>query len=206
MNTTRFRRPLVKADLERMNLPEEHWFARIDLVSDSLRSVVARYVHNLSQHMIQGCGLYVFGPPGVGKTTIASIVAKEARSLGLTVLFVRAWELRELIRSRVDFDDDTTMLGRARAVDLLILDDLREEDAGEKFFPLSEIVALIKDRRARRRVTIVTSPVSPQIMAKGTAWRSFELAIEGSLVRVGVEGINYLALRRHELEQAVLGK
>jgi DNA replication protein DnaC len=188
-----------------MNLPEEHWYARVDQLSDASRPVVERYVLSLDRRLARADGLYVYGPTGVGKTTLVSVLAKEARAHGYTVLFVRVWELRELIRSRVDFDDETTMVGRARDVDFLVLDDLREDDSREKFFTLSEITALVKDRRERRRVTLVTSSVGPRELAE-KPWRVFREVTEGVLVRFGLEGPNYLALRRPEQEQAVLGK
>jgi len=199
-----FRRPLVKADLTRMNLSEEHWFARFDQVPESVRPVMERYLRNLNERLARADGLYLYGAPGVGKTTVAAVVAKEARAHGFTVYFTRVWELREMIRSRIDFDDETTILGRAREVNLLVLDDLRDEDAREKFFPLSEITALLRDRRERRRVTVITSSVTPEVL-DSAVWAAFSNALDGSLVRVEVEGPDLRDLQRMAQEKEVLG-
>lgn len=201
MNPAEFRRKLERVDLVRMNLPEDLWYSKVDGVLESVRPAIARYLWKVPQMVQDGIGLLIHGPEGTGKSAIASLVAKEARSGGYTVLFVRVWELREMLRSRMDFDDDTTMIGRAREVDVLVLDDLRESDATEKFFGLSEIEALISLRGAKRRVTVVTTRLS-----KGS--RALERVLDAGqscLVPFPLKGPNLHEQRQQELKRVVFG-
>jgi DNA replication protein DnaC len=201
-----FHRKLVKADLERMNLPQEHWFARFDQIAEPMQPVVERYIRNIHTRVSNSDGLYIYGPSGVGKTTLAAVIAKEARAHGFTVYFARVWELREMIRARIDFDEETTMVGRARGVDVLVLDDLRVEDATEKFFSVADIAALVKDRREHKHVTLVTSTMTAKTLGELAAWAPFRSALVGALVLLPLEGENHLTRRALEKAREVLGK
>lgn len=201
-DTAQFRRKLVRTDMERMNLPEEYWFVKVDGVPGSVRSKVRRYMTRFDRMYAVSAGLLLLGPEGVGKTTISAVIAKEARCRGYTVLFIRLWELREMIRARIGYNDDLTISQRVREVDVLVLDDLREEDASEKFFTLAEIVELIKYRRGRCKITIVTSQVASMI---ASALKPFVVAMQGILVPFVVDGPNLYESRHEELSRAVLG-
>lgn len=203
-DTTQFRRKLVKWDLERMNLPEEYWTVKVNGVAESVRSTVARYLTNIDDMMARGAGLLIMGPRGVGKTAIAGIIAKEARSRGYTVFYTRIWELREMLRSRIWFDDEGSISDRTREVAVLVLDDLREEDTTERFFPLSEIQELIRHRNSRHKITIVTTRLGV-VKFRSQVLESFMAAIQGVLVVVQVAGPNFYERKQNELERAVFG-
>ena len=115
-----FRRPLGIPDFERMNLPQAYWRAKVQNVAEEVRPLVARYLLKMDQMVENGVGMIVLGEPGVGKTGIAALVAKEARSRGYVVMFTSVWELRELIRAKVRFDDELSMMQRAADVPVLI--------------------------------------------------------------------------------------
>ena len=189
IGTAQFRRKLGRVDLERMNLPEDLWLAKVET-----------YLRNVDEAMANGAGLVVHGSKGVGKTAIASLIAKEARSRGYTALFVRLWELREMIRSRMQYDDDSSMAQRAREVEVLVLDDLRQEDAGEKFFTLSEINELVRYRASRRLVTIITTRLDKGVLT-GPPMNS----LLDVLLLFKVSGPNLHDSRKRALKEAVLG-
>lgn len=196
-----FRRALVKADLQRMNLPEEHWMAKVQFVSESVRPAVERYLTCIHERAGTGAGLLIHGAAGVGKTSIASLIAKEARSRGFTVLFVHIWELREMIRSKIPFSDEATMVDRAREVDVLVLDDLREEDAKEKFLPLSDLQALIRYRSSRRKLTILTTRIALRVLEAPPLSGFSEV-----LLHFPVMGPNLHREKKKALEEAVFGR
>lgn len=196
-----FRRYLVKDDLVRMNLPEEFWFAKVQRVSETVRSAVERYLRQINEAVSNGLGLMVCGPKGTGKTAVAALIAKEARSRGHTVLFCRIWELREMIRSRMSFDGDASMAERSRDVDVLILDDLRSEDAGEKFFTLSEITELVRYRASRHRVTIVTTRLDKQSLNQSPMSTFLDV-----LVLFPVIGPDMHDRRKQDLKRSVFGE
>lgn len=199
-----FRRKLDAEDLRRMNLPEEFWRTRVDQAPESVQEAVARYLRKIERMSQDGIGLFITGSRGVGKTALAAMVLKEARSRGFTAYFSSLWELREMIRSRIMFDDDTSMLGRCQEVDFLVLDGLREEDAQERWFGLKEIEELVRYRGNKRLVTIITTRFSFQDMASGP-FRSLLEAAQGHLVQFPVEGPNRHEKRQNDLRRAVFG-
>lgn len=194
------RRVLGRVDMERMNLPEDLWTAKIHQVSDGARKKVETYLRNVDRAVAKGAGLVIYGTTGTGKTAIAALIAKEARACGYTVLFARIWELREMIRSRIEFDVDYSVSERARTVDVLVLDDLRTEDSGEKFFSLSEINELVRYRSSRKRVTIVTTRLD-----KGTLTTSPQNLLLDILILFNVSGPNLHDEKKRALKDAVLG-
>jgi DNA replication protein DnaC len=204
MSTTTFRRKLDVGDLRRMNLPEEFWRARIAGVPESVRQAVARYMRKMDLVMAEGVGLFLRGSNGVGKSATACVIAKEARARGYTVYFTSFWELRELLRARVDFDDETSILGRCREVDLLILDDLRLEDADEKWFGPKDIEGLVAFRKMQRRATIITTRLSVRDMAS-TKLGGLVGASEGSAVDLDIDGPNLHEKRKQSLRRVVFG-
>ena len=188
-----------------MNLPEEFWRSRVDQAPEAVRPAVARYLKKVDEMSQNGIGLFITGGRGVGKTAIASMVLKEARSRGFTAYFSSLWELREMIRSRVMWDDDTSMIGRCQEVDFLVLDGLRGEDAQERWFGLKEIEELVRYRGNKRLVTLITTRFSFQDMAGGS-FRSLLEAAQGHLVQFPVEGPNRHEERQNDLRRAVFGE
>jgi DNA replication protein DnaC len=199
-NPAPFRRKLGRVDLERMNIPEDLWLAKVQNVSEDVREKVETYLRNIHVAVSGGAGLVIYGSKGVGKTAIATLIAKEARSRGHTALFCRIWELREMIRSRVQFDSDSSMSERARDVDVLVLDDLRAEDAGEKFFTLSEINELVRYRASRRCVTVITTRLD-----KGALTVPPMNVLLDVLLLFKVSGPDLHDEKKRALKEAVLG-
>jgi len=198
-----FRRKLDKADFSRMNLPEAYWRVRVQGVQDKVREPVVNYLRKIDEMVKLGAGLWISGPAGTGKTSIAALAAKEARSRGFTVYFTTIGELRECIRSRIGFDDTTSILGRCRNVDLLVLDELRSDDADDKFFGAKHIEELAAHRRAERRVSILTTRLDADKLDKH--FPGLRSASEGGMVWFPVNGRNLRQDRSKELRNAVFG-
>lgn len=152
------RRRLTEGDFERMNLPEEFWRAKVQRVSDKSKPLVFGYLKEIRSNVLRGSGLFLSGRPGVGKSSIAALVLKEARIHGFTGFFITVWELKEAIRSRLMFDATRTVLDRCRDVHVLVLDDLGKDDlkggfgSGERF-----LEGLLSYRGSRKRVTVITT-------------------------------------------------
>lgn len=214
-------RPLVKSDFERMRIPEEYWFVRVEKVIESSRAVVLRYLVHLrnyfdlqipSSEKPEFCySLYVHGEVGVGKTSIAVLAAKEARLAGLSVYFLSCFEFREAIRNKTVFEEDVTVLDRCRDVGLLILDafndsDLKDPYVGPKFFE-----ELLTYRRSRNKPTILTSRISfddgDGMYANALIHKSADLytCLLGRFHPVAVEGPNRRFGGTHQMNK-VLGK
>ena len=91
------RRRINKKDLLRINLGQAFWGARTDLIQEQeVRDIVLRYRKNIVEMAKTGSGLLLSGNPGVGKTSVAACVIKEAVSAGLSSYFVTHAELKEL--------------------------------------------------------------------------------------------------------------
>jgi len=204
MSTAMFKRKLDAEDLRRMNLPEEFWRTRVDQAPEAVRPAVARYLRRIDQMAQQGVGLFVTGKSGVGKSAIAALVVKEARSRGYTAYYTSFWELREMVRSKIMFDDETSMLGRCQRVDVLVLDGMREEDAQEKWFGLKEAAELVRYRGNKHLVTLITTQLGFKEL-KRFPFRSLLDASQGHLVQFPVEGPNRHEQRQNNLRRAVFG-
>jgi DNA replication protein DnaC len=186
-----------------MHIPEDYWRVKVQEVSESVRSIVERYLINIASMLEKNAGLVICGGIGVGKTSIAVLLMKEARAIGKTAYFTSVWELRESVRSRIPFDDESSVLDRCREVDLLVLDDLREEDLKDKFFGARDLEALIGNRGGNKRVTVITTPIgvrgleliAPMMMS----------ILMGYAVVFEVEGPNLREKKNKELMDSVLG-
>ena len=198
------RRALSPPDFERMNLPREFWRAKVHGVQEGLRPTVERYLLRIREMREKGIGLLVHGGPGVGKTSIAALVVKEARARGYTALFIGVWELRESMRSRVMFEEGTSIQDRCREVDVLVLDALSPEDSKETWVNEKFLEELVNYRRSYHRVTIITTRLSSKEL-KGLMASLFEATV-GALVPLAVVGENLKHRRHDELVQEVFGE
>lgn len=203
MTTMPFRRKLGPPDFLRMNLPETYWRVKIQGVAEEVRLPVTRYLLKLDEMVSRGAGLFLCGPSGVGKTAITALVAKEARARGFTVYFSTVWELRESIRTNIQFDGEVSLMERAQIVDVLILDDIRADDLDKGWFGRSEIEALAAYRTARRKVTIFTTQLpTKDLPAKLPALMA---AVEASVVTLPVVGPNLREAQKTDLRRAIFG-
>lgn len=199
----RLRRPLVPADFERMNLPREFWTAKVQNVPASVRDTITRYLVNTDVMLARGAGMLLTGPAGVGKSGIGALVCKEARSRGYTAYFIGAWELRESIRARLLFEDEVSVMDRCRQVDVLVLDGLRPEDAGERLFGMRDIEELVTMRGVRKLVTIVTTRMGAAELNRH--FPGFLESVQGCVVSLPVTGSDLRRDLNEELKRVVLG-
>lgn len=197
------RRVLDKPDFERMNLPEEFWRVKVQGVPEAVQQTVLRYLFRIEEMMDKGIGLLLIGEPGVGKTAIAALAAKEARARGYTVYFTGIWELRESVRSRISFEEETSIMDRCREVGLLVLDGLRLEDASELFVNDRTLEELVSFRRAAKRATIITTQMDMATIRSKMSKLSD--ALVGALVTIPVTGQNQRVRHHEEIVKEVFG-
>lgn len=192
------KRKLTKSDMEWMNIPPEHWRAVVAEVPESVRDAVIRYASNVVAYVERPVGLLFIGPVGVGKTSAAVVLAKEARASGKTVLYISVWELREDVRNKVNFDEGNTVMDRCRQVDLLVLDGLKPEDATGHFVGAKELEELLATRSSHRRATFITTRCSiADLRSKG--FGPMLDALTGTVVPLDVRGPNRRIEQNKEL-------
>ena len=174
-----------------MNVPREFWRVKVKSIQDpTVRTAAVRYMQRVQDMIIRGAGLLLCGAPGVGKTAVAIVVAKEIRSYGFSVFFVSVWELKESVKGRIDFDEEHTFMDKARDSDVLILDNVKPDESKDPYFNLKVLEELITFRCSQSRPTFLTTRVRanqlekqlPGIMeaAKG---KILELAVKGKDLR-----------------------
>lgn len=203
-NCTTCRHLLTRGDLQRMNVPEEFWKVSFAGLTESVRTPVANFLRMFDECFRAGTGLYLWGPPGRGKTSTAVVLLKAARERFKTGYFIRASELREALRSRSDFDADMTISERVREVDFLVIDSFGLSDVATPWFKLEDLADLVTARGQRGKVTILTTLLSPVELAE-VSKADFFAETGTYLVQTKLEGENRRADRQRQLARAIHG-
>lgn len=196
------RRSLTAEDLVRINLPEDHWRAKIQDVQQSVRSAVENYLTNFDDMAQKGAGLWLRGSVGVGKTAIAALVAKEARARGYTAYFTTVFDLREAVRNKQMYDEALSVIDRCKDVDVLILDNFQTSDVGDMIVNLRFLEELLVGRGSRLKISVLTTRVARTDLKDQS---NFVSAVEGYLVGLTVTGEDLRKRRTEELKATVLG-
>lgn len=180
---------LTQSHIDRMRIPERFWFVSFDGVIPESKKIVDQYLKNLDDNLDRGEGLLMWGPNGSGKTSCAVLIGLEVRRRGAIVFFVTAERLRASVLEKEMFDNDQTIMERARAVDFLIIDDLGKEHPGETGFSERLFENLLRERSARKQTTVITTNLSVEKLRK-TYVRSMLEVIRESLYPLCFEGEN----------------
>jgi DNA replication protein DnaC len=160
-----YRREIDRGDLERMKVPPRYWgstFSRLTCNGgdESLRSIVGKYIRNMTEMRRAGAGFIFWGKNGTGKSCASVVVAKEYRRRGNTVLFMEASDLKRMVIDKEYFDEEETFWDRARGVDVLVIDDFGKGVMDSTGFGATIFDELIRARNSRKLVTIITSNLS----------------------------------------------
>jgi len=150
-------RKLEWVELDYMGLPRRLWRMSAARIPESVQAPYRRFLKGLWEHMEKGPTLLLSGPQGVGKSAMASLACRRARTFDKTVHFFRVWELRHLRREGEKFDTEQTLLARCRDVELLVLDDVTQEDLDDRYYGGSEMLSLVKQRSMNMGTTLLTT-------------------------------------------------
>lgn len=195
------RRHLTIPDFVRMRLPERYWETTWKKVSDfEEKSYIEGYLRKLSTHSLpEGWGLFLWGPPSTGKTSIAAIVAKEVARRGGKALFQNTSEYMEL--RGLEYDDEESLEHRAKTVDLLVLDevDFRLMTPTDR----RELSEVIRVRMDHRKSTILTTN-DPGANLEDICGKEFVSMVKGTITPAHVVGFDFREAEKERVERALL--
>ena len=137
---------LTFRDLRKMDLPEP------------IRKI-AISVYYLATKPELNEGIYLYGPSGVGKTLLASLLGNSLLKAGKKVLFCTTAELLTNLKANIKGNWKETF-DRYQDVPCLILDDVGAAAVTE--WGLSQMFQLLDSRCKSQRQTIFTSNYSPE--------------------------------------------
>lgn len=136
-------------------------------ISDMSRDFQARaavgavraYLDKLDENLAAGRGVWLFGDPGTGKTTLGMLVSKMALERKHTVAIYSLPKLLARIRQSYDAGPDSDsymeLFRKLTTVDLLHIDDLGAEKRSD--WVLEQLYALINERYETERAVLVTT-------------------------------------------------
>lgn len=128
-------------------------------IADAVVAPVREYCEQIESNIDEGRGLWLFGGPGTGKTTLAMVTSRVALEAGRSVAIYSMPKL--LARIRRTFDGDAgeqsylEFFGRLTGVDLLHIDDLGTENRTE--WVTEQLYSIVNERYEARKALVVTT-------------------------------------------------
>ena len=201
-------RKLTKADLQRANVPMAFWKSRSDLIGDpEVRDIVMAYRKNVDDHVRNARGVLFSGPAGVGKTSAAVCLMKQAIARGFSAYFVTHNELRDLVfdDSRLfgDGTDGITVKQQVSRTDFLVVDGFNAPFLTDKAFGPLQLERLLFDRSTALKTTVMTSRLGKTLGQE--VYVELLEAITSCMAPVGMKGENLHEKTAMELKRKIRG-
>lgn len=187
------KRKITIGDVKRANLPERYWEATLSEIPSRLsyKEKVERYLETLPEMMSKGVGLYLWSTEnGTGKTSIASLIAKEALRYGKTVFFEESSRLKTMLINKEQFEEGMSIEARIEMVDLLILDDIGKEYRTNSGYAENALETLLRSRVQKVRTTILTGNVHPKELQKIYS-EDFSALLKESMIPINIVGHDF---------------
>jgi DNA replication protein DnaC len=168
----------------------------------AVKAEVKNYVDSLHVNIARGCGLFLFGSNGVGKTMLSCIIGKEAYRHRY---FVRRTTLSRYISecakawgagSMADKEEvESSVTDQYKGAELLLLDEVGKEIDSKVQSPLLE--DLLRYREDHRKATIICSNLSPKDIKQKYGISCFSL-LTGNYTPICIESTDRRAEKYRE--------
>ncbi len=126
-------------------------------IDPAVVSAARRFANSIDRHLDAGHGLWLMGPVGTGKTTLAMLVSKAALAAGRTVAIYSLPELLRKIRQTFDNGSHDDLFERLTSVDLLHIDDIGAEQTTP--WVLEELYSIVNARYEDERSIVITTNI-----------------------------------------------
>lgn len=199
-------RQLYANDLANMRMPRMYWRTTLDEVPESARVEVGTILERIGNDRIydpEGVTFLLVGAEGVGKTGIASLLAKRARAWRHSVLFTSWRQVRDARRSpeatMYDAEAQKTLWTRVTEVRLLVLDDITADDVEDRYHGADVLLSLLRDRAQAQQSTVLTTrtPLDTTLPDYAERFPGAVLATIPRVIALRVTGPN-MTLRRNQ--------
>lgn len=162
--------------IDRLNLQQNRNIKLSHLKDPDLREFTKTYASRIISNIDNNYGLFLYGPPGVGKSSILSIILKYGALKGCTGLFIDSSELISAeYTPSIRFDDFQSLKDRVRSVNILAIDDLGKERNNETVISTMNSILLYRSK-LRYGITLISSNVqlhkTPNLSGRGTRIQS----------------------------------
>ena len=137
---------------------------------EEVKECISDYIFTIDKHFDEGTGLFLYGSNGVGKTMLASIIAREAYRHRYTarrltfVSYISLYTATFNARSIDERERCESELHRAKAVDFLVLEEVGKEVDSKIALPILE--ELLRYREDEMLPTIFCTNLTPKIIGE----------------------------------------
>jgi len=203
------RRRITEKDLTRITLPREHWGAKVEKIQDDdVRPIVSRFCKKIDTMVENGYGLVIMGARGVGKTSCAAIILKEAIRRYVSGYFITYPRLRDLQFEGKnalygDGTDGVTIRQKIMETSLLVIDGINLEFFTDNVFGPAKLAALISERRQNLLSTILTGSFG-RIMDRDE-YSDLKHEIGAAMQAIHVDGANMYGDKRAQMQSVIMG-
>jgi DNA replication protein DnaC len=127
-------------------------------IDPQIVTATRRYAANIEDQLDAGRGLWLMGPVGTGKTTLAMLVSKAASDAGRSVAIYSLPRLLNEIRDTHRAErSHVDLLDRLTAVDLLHIDDVGAQRTTD--WVLEELYSIVNSRYEDKRSIVITTNI-----------------------------------------------
>ena len=128
-------------------------------IAGAVVAPVREFCDDIEANIANGRGLWLYGGPGTGKTTLAMVSSRIALEAGISVAIYSMPKLLARIRRTYDGDAGEQsyleFFGRLTGVDLLHIDDLGTENRTD--WVKEQLYSIVNERYEAKRSLIVTT-------------------------------------------------